>query len=611
MQRVNAPALGAVEPGSQGTIADTDSRENADQLVEAMARGGIEHLFFASGSDILPLQEAVCKARAQRRPTPELITVLHETVGVNAAMGSAMVSGAPSAVAVHVDSGALNIGGGWHTAAAGGYPILILAGSPPRGYPGTNRGSRDHPIYWLQEYTDQRVIAEPWAKWSLRLDLQDNAGLVVSRALQVALASPPGPAFLTVPREVAMAPAGHTAFPTVTDLGLPTPAAPDPAAIDRLAGWLLAAERPLIVTGRSGKDPGAVAALVRVAELVGAPITSNGMRDRLNFPADHALYESGPSVSEADFVLILDKRVPWVPAPHQSDEVAKELPLDRSATHIADPSRAPREGCRVVWLGEDPAISEIPVLEITADLRIAADPNLGLRALAAAIEDRSDDVTRKRTQTRLQAARRRKAELVDAFESAAMAASSAQPIDPRWLARNLARVLDNEAILLDDGVSNAHVLRRYCRQSRPHSYFSAGSATGGWGAGAAIGAKLAAPERDVVLFSGDGFYAYGVPSAALWTAIHHGTPYLAVVAVNGRYSTGTSQLLDFYPDGHAEAAGFPGGRLEPPPDFAAEAQATGAYGERVTRPDEVEASLRRGLDAARSGTPAVIAVVTS
>jgi acetolactate synthase-1/2/3 large subunit len=122
---------------------------------------------------------------------------------------------------------------------------------------------------------------------------------------------------------------------------------------------------------------------------------------------------------------------------------------------------------------------------------------------------------------------------------------------------------------------------------------------------------MAAPERDVVLVSGDGFYGFGVPAAGLWTALHEGAPYLAIVLVNGRYSTGTRSADAAYPGGFTERAGYPGGTFDPPPDFAAEARAAGAFGERVVDPDELRAALQRGLDATRAGTPAVVAVVVA
>lgn len=587
-----------------------DGEEAADVVVAAMALGGVDHLFFTSGSDILFFQEAVAKSQALGRPTPDIITTMHETVALNAALGNTMVTGRPAATAVHVDVGTLNYGCALHTAFAGSYPVLMISGSPAKAYPGTMKGARDHPIYWIQERYDQRELARSYSKWVYRMELHDNPGLVVSRGLQLALSPPQAPVFLTVPREIAMASVDGGAFPTVDQLGVVRPMGPDPDAIDQLASWLLAAERPLIVTGRSGRDPGSVPELVRVAELVGASVTDNGFRDRLNFPSSHPLLETGVSLSEADVVVVIDRKVPWVPVGERPMNGA--VSDDPTELGLGDPARAPHIDCRAAWIAEDPAITELPLLELEADLRIASTPRLALRALGDALEDRIDAAGRERTGERMKAAKARKQELALRYEQAAHTAAKGKPVDPRWLSYQLGRIVGKEAIFLDEALSNASSVRRYVETDRPGSFFAQGGSSGGWGSGAALGAKLAEPDRDVILASGDGFYTFGLPTIALWSAVKHNLPYLAVVYVNAHYTTGTSQVVDFYgEDGYAAAAGFPGGRFDPPPDFAAEARAAGAHGEQVDDPQEVEGALNRALAATRDGQPAVVAVRVS
>jgi acetolactate synthase-1/2/3 large subunit len=184
-------------------------------------------------------------------------------------------------------------------------------------------------------------------------------------------------------------------------------------------------------------------------------------------------------------------------------------------------------------------------------------------------------------------------------------------MDPRFVAHHIGRIVTDDAIFLEDSLSNSPIARRYHTCGRPHSFFSMGSSGGGWGPGAAVGAKFAEPDRDVILASGDGFYTFGIPTVALWTAQRYGKPYLSVVFENSRYSTGTNAVDHFYPDGYAAAAGYPGGRFSPAPDFAAEAKACGAHGERVTDPAELERALERGLSAVRDGQPAVVSAVVT
>ena len=122
--------------------SEHDADEWADAITTAMKLGGVEHLFFVSGSEIGFYQEAVARAAAKGWPAPRLLTVTHEGSALNAALGSAMVREQPAATAAHVDVGTFNYGAGLHTAWRGSYPVLITAGAGPRAYPGSMRGAR-------------------------------------------------------------------------------------------------------------------------------------------------------------------------------------------------------------------------------------------------------------------------------------------------------------------------------------------------------------------------------------------------------------------------------------------------------------------------------------
>jgi acetolactate synthase I/II/III large subunit len=125
-----------------------------------------------------------------------------------------------------------------------------------------------------------------------------------------------------------------------------------------------------------------------------------------------------------------------------------------------------------------------------------------------------------------------------------------------------------------------------------------------------LGAKFAAPDRDIVAVSGDGFYMFGTPAPALWAAAHYKKPFLIVVYQNRSYTTGTTRLNTAYPDAFAKRQDFDyeGGYFDPPVDFAREAEAAGGYGENVRDPGEIRAALMRGREQIRRGTPAVISV---
>src|SRR5881275_1861445 len=195
-----------------------------------MKLGGIDHLFFVSGSEIGFYQEATVKAQALGRPSPRLVTMMHEQTALNAALGVAMVTGQPAATAVHVDVGTFNYGGGLHTAWRGRYPVLMTAGTGPRAYPGTTIGGRNNYIQWYQEPRDQGEILRQYTKLDHRMESQDNPGLMISRLLQVSMSEPKGPVYMSFPLEMAKQPfPGVTHFPTLDRMGVARPNAPDPA----------------------------------------------------------------------------------------------------------------------------------------------------------------------------------------------------------------------------------------------------------------------------------------------------------------------------------------------------------------------------------------------
>jgi len=561
---------------------EIDARDVGEALVAAMAEGGIDHLFFSSGTELGFYQEAIAKARALGRPAPRLITMTHEYVGLNAALGYAAVAGKPAVTSAHVDVGTQHHGGALHTAWRSGLPVIMTAGAPPTAAPGTVRGGRDSAHFWTQQTYDQNGIVRQFTKWDHRLESQDNPGLIVSRAIQVARSEPCGPVYLSLPREVVYAPLGKTRFATAAQLGIPRPAAPDPDGVAEIAERLVRARNPMIVAG-SGRNPAEVPALVELAELVGAPVVQCAWHSYLSFPMNHPLYQAKRSVADADMVLVVEADVPWVPGPN-----------------------GPGRDAYVAVVGIDPAKHRIPTYEFAADIRLASDPLSALRALTAVVRARLGGDDAARVAERARRWGEASAARVAKVDAEARALEGKHPIDPRFVSWQIARMLDDNALVIDDTTHDK--IFPYLRVARPGSYFHNPGSAGGWAPGAALGAKLAASERDVIALTGDGFYMYATPTAALWAAVRYGAPYLTVVYQNRSYTTSTVAVANSYPNGYAAKLDFDGGYLDPAVDFAKEAEAAGAYGETVRDAAEVGPALRRGLEQTRAGKPAVIAV---
>jgi acetolactate synthase-1/2/3 large subunit len=559
--------------------------DNGEAIVAAMTEAGVEYVFFTSGSEIGFYQEAIAKAEAQGRKAPRLISVTHEHASLNAALGCAAVSGKPVATAAHVDCGTQHYGGAVHTAWHAGLPVLITAGIPPVAYPGSMRGARDPEGHlWLQQTFDQNGIVRQYTKWDHHLEFQDNPGLMVSRALQVACSEPCGPVYLSIPREVSLAQAKSARFPTLAQLGVARPPAPDPSGIRELAARLMTAENPFVVVARSGRNPATVAALVSFAELLGLPVAQSAKRAYHCFPLTHPLYQSGASLKDADAVLALDVDIPW--------RIGPDGPPDNAFVAVVD---------------VEPSKRRIPTMEFTADLRLTADSLLTLAALEAEVLSMISAADRERFAARAKRWAEASAQRHRALAEDARAQAGKTPIDGRWLSYQIGQALGDDCIVFDDTIV-VNQVHDYLQCARPGSYFYNPGSSGGWAPGAALGGKLAAPDRDVVAITGDGFYMFGTAIHALWSAAQYNAPYLTIIYQNRSYSTGTLRVARTYPDGYAAKAGYHGGYFEPPIDFANEARSVGAYGENVTDPNEVGPAIQRGLKSVREGKCAVISV---
>ncbi len=576
-----------MDGGQAAGWTEAQAEDVGDALVAGLAASGVDHLFFTSGSEIGFFQEATAKARARGHNNPiRLITVPHEHASLNAALGFAAVSGRPAVTAAHVDCGTMHYGGAVHTAARSGLPVVITAGFPPTSYAGTMKGGRDEGGHlWMQETFDQNGIVRNYVKWDHRLTSQDNPGMIASRAVQVTRSEPCGPVYLSFPKELTLLPVEGARFPSADRLGIPRPAAPSSADADEIARRLIAASHPVVVVSASGRDPATVPALVELCELLGLAVADSVQRSYMSFPFRHPCFQTQATLNDADMVLALEAVVPWVPG-----------------------RNAPGPEAFVVSVERDPVKVSIPTFEFTADMRLATDPLATIRAITEAARDRLGDADRERIAARMDRLAEGSRAWIAAAEEAARAHASTVPIDRYWAGYRIGGMLDENCILFDEALPPNRT-RDYIDRTRPGSYFANPGSSGGWATGAALGAKLAAPERDVIAVSGDGFYMFGTPAPALWSAAHHGAPFLQIVYTNRSYTTGTERIVNNYgADSYAAKDGFQGGWFDPPIDFAKEAEAAGAHGETVRDPAELDAALARGLAQVRDGKPALVSI---
>jgi acetolactate synthase-1/2/3 large subunit len=238
------------------------------------------------------------------------------------------------------------------------------------------------------------------------------------------------------------------------------------------------------------------------------------------------------------------------------------------------------------------------VRSFPSDLSLAGDPRAVLEALDAALEPHAGDprIAARRDAIAARAAARRPQ------------AHATDPIQPEWNSRCIGEAKGDALVI------NEYPLRlEHCAFEAPASYFGLSPAGGlGWGLGAALGAKLAAPERLVIATLGDGAYVFANPTAGHWVARAHGLPILTVVFNNSRWAAVRNATVAMYKDGvAARAGGTLLADLSPSPDYAMLVEAHGGHGERVERAEALPDALARAIAATRRGRQALLEVVCS
>ncbi len=305
-------------------------------LLEAMREAGARYAFANLGSDHTGIMEAYAQAKGSGalHSLPELILCPHETVALSAAHGYAQVSGEPQVVLVHVDCGTQNLGGAIHNASRGRVPVLIFAGLSPMTQEGELPGTRSEFIHWLQDTADQRGMLRGYAKYDHEIRTGRNVKQLVHRAMQIARSEPAGPVYLVAAREVLeeqlppQPPQGEWWDPVA-------PAALTDEIADEIAAAIAGARSPLVVTSYLGRDPAAVAELVRLCELAAVGVIES-VPMRVNFPDDHPLHlgyqwnspEQNALLAEADVILVLGSDVPWIPSHNRPDRSARLYVVD-------------------------------------------------------------------------------------------------------------------------------------------------------------------------------------------------------------------------------------------------------------------------------------------
>jgi acetolactate synthase-1/2/3 large subunit len=536
--------------------------------LEVLRARGIKYFFGNSGTDFGPIIDGLARFGAEKKIHPTPITVPHEFVAVSMAQGYAMITGEPQVVMVHVIVGTGNASAAVMNASRLNVPMLFSAGRTPLTEEGS-RGSRSNFIHWGQESFDQGSLLREFTRWDYELRNGDQVETVVDRALEMALGTPQGPVYLTLPREVlAQKMESITIHPNRKAQA--EALQPSPASIKRTAELLRGAVNPLIITGRLGSDPTAVSAMVKFAEALVAPVVTPAS-PFVSMPNTHDLYlgvSSTPYVKDADVIVVVESDVPWYP------QQAK-----------------PSENAKVIQIARDPNYGGIPIRNFPKDISIGGDPKLALELLAQELRSgpRDEKVLAERGNAIRAKHNKYRQELIQKAEHG----GSQRPISHAWLAYCVDQVRDADTVVLSDHGVGSEVLNL----SEPASYFGGSPAGGlGWGIGGGLGMKLAHPEKTFIVTAGDGTYMFNNPTACHFVSEAYNLPLLTIICNNAIWHSTKAATQQVLPDGWAVSTGnFPLTALAPSPRYEKVVEAHGGYGEMVDDPQEVLPALKRAL----------------
>lgn len=520
---------------------------HAGELAMAsLAAHGVRELFTLSGAHIFPLYDACVKQGIR------LVDVRHEQTATFAAEGIAKLTRRPGVAALTAGPGVTNGISAMTTAKFNGSPVVVIGGRAATG----NWGSGA-----LQEIDHVPIVA-PVTKEASTVTAAGDVAAAINRAATLARTPHRGPVFVDIPFDVIFASASAE-IPDAVEA--PRGAEPDADQVARGAALLARAERPALIAGSDVYWEGAWEQLRAAVEALRIPCFVNGL-GRGCLPPDHelAFSRTRSMLKEADVVCVVGTPLDF--------RVRFGRFGDAKVIHVTDGPES-RSG--------------------TAPVEVAITGDIG--TVLAAFADHAGD----RRSHDDWVAKMRGSEQAARDGEAADLTSGAKPMHPARIYGELRKVLDRDAVVVNDGGDFVSYAGKFIESHQPGRWLDTGPyGCLGSGPGHAIAARLAHPDAQVVLLLGDG--AFGFSGMDFESMARLGLPVVGVVGNNGVWGLEYHPMKMLY--GYQVAA-----ELQPGLRYDEVVRALGGAGETVEDPDELGPALKRAFDA---GVPYLVNVIT-
>jgi thiamine pyrophosphate-dependent acetolactate synthase large subunit-like protein len=474
-------------------------------------------------------------------PSPQM-------VALSMADGYARLTGKPQCVIVHVDVGTQGLAAAVHNASCGRAPVLIFAGLSPFTIEGEMRGSRTEYIHWIQDVPDQKQIVSQYCRYSAEIRSGKNVKQMVNRALQFATSDPKGPVYLAGAREVMeeeIEPykVSQSVWSAVAPSALPA------EGVKLIASELAVAKEPLVIVGYSGREVKGVTELMKLANTFkGVRVLDTGGCD-MCFPADHPAslgmrFGIHDAIKTADFILVADCDVPWIPTQCK-----------------------PSESAKVIHVDVDPLKQQMPVFYLPSMATFRAESATAFRQINeyVAANDSLKQVLSSEEQTSL--GKRREEEHKKSRQAVADLAivpsgGGNAHLNASYLTSQLRKNCPVDTIWAIESVTLTGIVADQIAATLPKSWINCGGGGLGWSGGGALGIKLATDREHggknkgkfVCQIVGDGTYLFSIPGSVYWIARRYNIPILTIVLNNKGWNAPRRSMLLVHPEGDGSRA---------------------------------------------------------
>jgi benzoylformate decarboxylase len=583
---------GDVDAGAYRTFTG-----NGGELwIEQLKASGVEYLFTNPGSTETGFFDAFVDT-----PGIQLINGLHEGIVISMADGYASVTGKTAFVNVHAMVGTAQMCGQLYNAHKSKAPMVVTAGMAD------NTVFSDYIGLGPAPGSSQSDVTRQFTKIAWNVREPGSIPPALRRAFKVAGTPPGGPVYLAV---ATYAQGGKSTTAQIVEqskFDVAMRPRPDAERIEQVARKLIEGDQPLFITSDDLYRSDAIEEAVELVEMLGVPMLDPGSSgSNSGFPSWHSLYWDNKAFSRGRG----DGRDPF-----ERYDVIVGLGADeftaagsRGEEAPVEIGRAPHAWKAAIGIDVNMMSRTVPI-----DLTLIADPKAGIEDLRDAInslvtKDRLSRIKTERTESMMPRIASYRADV----EDEAKTAFGKTPMHPYELAVLIERAIDKDAITVNESLSHDFSMRHNAIQrfgGNEKRRIASGGGSLGWGIGAAIGAKIGEPNRQVVLNIGDGSVMYS--SSGFWTMARYSVPVLTIVWNNRNYQTVRHGFSRF--NGKMAKSGHYAGMYlgDPDIDYVGLAKSQGVDGERASTASEFSVALERGVAATRRGEPYVIDVQIS